>query len=224
MKKLDVISNNVANAASSGFKEEKVLFEEFLNKDKLSKTSMPVASRSVTNFTAGALQITGRPLDMAIQGNGFFVIQTPQGAQYSRDGAFQINQDGVLVNGNNYPVLSSDNQQIVFEEDDINPIVAENGTVFVGNAERGVVGVVEFDNIHSLQHTGGSMFISNEPAKESENFRVSQGTLETSNVNSISAIAQLAQLEKNVTQTTHMINESINMHRNAYKVYAKVGG
>ena len=224
MKKLEVLSNNMANVTSAGFKEDKVLFDQYMHYDKLDATSMTAARASITDFTQGSISVTNNDLDVALVGRGFFVVETPQGAMYTRNGAFQINADGVLVSGDGFPVLSADNQQIVFEEDDMNPIITEQGTVFVGNAERGAVGVVDFENLNELKKIGNSLFKSENPPQEAENYKVLRGSLETSNVNSINSIAQLAQIEKEVSQTTHMINENLNMHRNAYKVYSKVGG
>src|SRR5262249_25796058 len=126
-RELDVVANNMANVSTHGFRRESVQFGEFL---------MPVASAdgfaapdrhlsyvqdrtTFLDFAPGSLEQTGNPLDVAIQGDAFFAVQSPdsQGERYTRDGAFQIDATGQLVSGSGQPVLT-DSGPITFDQQD----------------------------------------------------------------------------------------------------------
>ncbi|MCE2992064.1 MAG: flagellar hook-basal body complex protein [Candidatus Jidaibacter sp.] len=224
VRNLEVLSNNVANVNTTGFKADSLKFKQYIHKDVLDKTSMTSSPESVTKFTEGAMKSTLRALDVAISGPGFFIVQTPLGNRYTRAGHFNINREGVLVTNEGYSVLSADGQEIVFEEGDADPIIGDNGNVFVGNATRGQIGVVEFDDLKSMKKLGNGLFTSKANINEATDSRVLQGMLEESNVNAISEIALLAQIQKEVSETTNFINETYVMQRNSFKAYAKLGG
>ncbi len=224
IRHLEVLSNNVANVNTTGFKADNVLFKQFLHKDIHDKTAMTAPLGSMLDLSEGAVKATNRALDVAISGPGFFIVRTPLGDRYTRAGHFKINKEGVLITPQGHRVLSFDGQEITFEDGDVEPIIGENGTVFVGAAERGRIGVAEFDDYRKLRKLGNGLFTTSEDAKLSEDSIVAQGMLEESNVTSITEITLLAQIHKEVAETTHFINETYNMQRNAFKIYSRVGG
>lgn len=224
VKNLDVVANNVANVNTNGFKSDSMIFKEYMHQDVIDKTSMTGPQVTTTNFGEGALKVTQNAFDLAISGNGMFIIRTPAGDRYTKSGHFRLNQEGVLVNGDGYPVLSFDKQEIVFEDGDADPIIGSNGTIFVGTAIRGQVGVAEFNDLNSVRKLGNGLFTSDIEPNEAEGAKVIQGSLEESNVNSIRQITILTQIEKDVVQTTRFINDIYSMQRDAFKIYAKVGG
>lgn len=224
MRNAEVIANNVANANTGGFKADKVKFSHYMKADVYDNTSFPKAVTSMSDFSEGPIKTTGRALDVAISGPGFFVIQTPLGLRYTRSGSFRINGEGALVNSSNYKVLSLDGQEIIFEPDDKDPKIGDDGAIGVGNAERGVIGIAEFDNLQMLRKTGNTMFASDVAPRAAETSRVLQGVLEESNVNSVEQIARLSEIQREVTLTTNMINESYSLQRNTFRTYSKNGG
>lgn len=220
---LEVIANNVANVNTGGYRADKAVFSSFMYNDIHDKAALPAAHYTVSDFQEGALQPTGRALDLAINGPGFFMVLTPLGPRYTRNGGFRI-FEGKLATPDGYSVLSADGQEIAFDESDVNPIITEDGKVMIGPEERGQVGVVEFSNPKLMRKIGNSLFTSLEEALPSTNSRIAQGMIESSNVNAVTQIARLSELEKEVSQTTNLINETYNMERSAFKLYAKVGG
>ena len=205
---MDVVSNNLANVNTAGFKKSRADFQDLLYQTirpagatvsegaqvpaplEVGLGARPVAS--VTLFTTGAFQQTGNPLDVAIEGDGFFKVQTPGGAAYTRDGAFKIDAQGSVVNSDGYKLqpdirIPADAQQIS---------IGKDGTVSAltgGQTEPTVLGQItlaRFTNPAGLSHAGGNAYVptaaSGQPVEGTpgtEAFgKISQGTLEMSNV------------------------------------------
>src|ERR1051326_842280 len=124
-RQLDVISNNVANVNTNGFKADRSLFEEFLNsgahEDNFTGRDRRVSyvqdRGTFRDFNQGGLQQTGNPLDVAISGAGMLVVQAPGGERYTRDGNLQINPQGQLVTNGGSPVLGNSGP-IVFRSEE----------------------------------------------------------------------------------------------------------
>ena len=220
---LEVIANNVANVNTGGYRADKAVFSSFMYNDIHDKAALPAAHYTVSDFQEGSMQPTGRSLDIAINGAGFFMVLTPLGPRYTRNGGFRI-LDGKLATSDGYSVSSVDGQEIVFDESDVNPIITEDGKVMVGPEERGQIGVFEFANPKLMRKVGNSLFSALEEAIPSTNSKIAQGMIEGSNVNAVMQIARLSELEKEISQTTNLIHETYNMERSAFKLYAKVGG
>lgn len=171
--RFETIANNMANSNTNGFKKDIISFYEALD----------MQSNSSTDFSPGPLRYTGNELDVALSSKGFFKIETPNGLRYTRDGAFSINAEGILVTGNGDTVLGQSG-----------PITLENGEVYIGRDGQVVVNnesvdkilVVDFDDPQLLRKEGGSYYsyqgenngISTEPDAE-----IQQKYLEGSNVN-----------------------------------------
>ena len=112
-RQMDVVANNVANVNTNGFKADRSLFEEFLNSraheanfvGRDGRISFVQDRGTFKDFSQGASELTKNPLDVAIDGAGFLVVQTPAGERYTRDGGLKLNNQGQLVNSSGYPVL-----------------------------------------------------------------------------------------------------------------------
>ena len=185
-KKQEVIANNLANAETTGFKKDSLFLRVFKNAKLTGSRPGPswevrMIDKVYTSFRPGSLERTGRDLDVALQGDGFFVVQTPDGEAYTRDGAFSLAPDGTLINSDNLPVLT-----------DGGPVILQGGKVTVGvdgqisvDATRvGKLRVVEFDDNAKLLKSGNGLFVADPdtPPKETESPQVRQGFLERSNV------------------------------------------
>ncbi len=145
-RELDVIANNLANLNTTGFKAEGVAFNEFLM-PAASDSSFSGPDRRVSfvvdratwhDHRAGAVERTGNPLDVAIDGNAFLVVQGPTGERYTRNGALQINANGELVDGNGRQALG-EGGPIVFQRQDRDISIARDGTVSVINTATNAV-------------------------------------------------------------------------------------
>ncbi len=113
-RRLDVAANNVANVETTGFRAQQISFHEYLKPEKGEEIgikperplSLVDAAFAFTNTSAGAIRTTGNPLDLAIKGNAYFVVQTSQGERYTRDGSFSLDGTGRLVTMDGQPVLA----------------------------------------------------------------------------------------------------------------------
>ena len=204
-RNMEVVANNLANTNTTGFKAEGMVFSEFLIRaEKPTKLSYVQDLATWRDQREGEVQITGNDLDLAIQGEGYFVLQGPNGPIYTRNGRFQLNADGEVVNQAGYPVLAGGAPLIVNPED--GPLnVAEDGMMSAnalqgGNVPviYGQVDVVTFADPQQLRPIGSSGFQSDQaplPAP-GENFKIQQRMLEGSNVQSIIEMTNMITVQR----------------------------
>ena len=224
LKHLESVSNNIANANTTGFKQDGIVFEQYLVRDAKEKTAYGTIYSTMSDMKGGGFKTTMRDLDLALKGSGFFLIMTPLGVRYTRNGSFHLNEEKKLVNGSGYPVLTSDGQELVFEEEDKDPIIGEDGSIFIKDAKRGIIGVIEFENPNLLRKFGNGLFSSDVDGQPAINTTVQQGVLEESNVNSVEQITKLIEINREVTLSTNMINDYYSSQRSMFKSVARLGG
>ncbi len=169
---LDIVANNIANIDTTGYKADNALFAQYLM-PKASDDQFTGSDRRISfvqdraswiDFSPGALQRTGNPLDVAIEGNAYLAVQTPRGVRYSRNGALLTNASGQLVTSDGYPVLG-DSGPITFQSTDHDVIISATGIITVRegasttDSPRGKLQLVAFDQQDRLQKDGGSTFL-----------------------------------------------------------------
>ena len=183
-RRLEVIANNIANAATSGYRAEAMLFEPVPHDAGDRQRLLFVQDVGlVRDLSEGPLRATGNPLDLAIQGPGYFVVDTPEGERYGRSGQFRLNAAFELVTHAGDPVLDEGGAPLVLPENAAAIAVAPDGTVSVGDAVVGRLQVAAFANEQTLEKVGGGLYRSPVEAPEpAEGFRIVQGALEDSNV------------------------------------------
>ncbi|WP_162917120.1 flagellar basal-body rod protein FlgF [Dongia deserti] len=201
---MDVVANNIANANTAGFKAEMLLMSEVeLPSDPTTELSYVQDFATARDFSPGTLRPTGNDLDLAIQGNGFFAVQTPEGVRYTRLGRFQLNSDGILVTSHGYPVLAG-GSSISLDPDDGPINVAEDGSISTDLARNGqllqVVGkldVVDFADRNALTPTEDTLFDAGTQAPTAATGKVAQRMLEDSNVNAIVEMTNMIEVTRN---------------------------
>ncbi|MBN2722548.1 MAG: flagellar basal-body rod protein FlgF [Deltaproteobacteria bacterium] len=211
-KRLDVLSHNLANVNTAGFKGETMVFREVMAKagtGKQDKTFVIPAGIAV-NHKSGDLQKSENPLDLAIEGNGYFSVRTPVGERLTRNGAFRMSSDGTLVNTSGYVVLGVDNKPIKTEPSGT-LTVGNDGTVRNGEEEVGKLKLVYARNPEKLGKQEGQYFIPNAAAQiqpsGAGNVQVSvlSNYLEMANVNPISGMTDLITVQRHFELTTKAI-------------------
>lgn len=206
-KRMQVISNNLANINTSGFKKDKGHFliidspdsiKEDLEKKSIStgKQQPPLwlQFETITDFSAGPMKHTGNPFDLALEGDGFFCIKTEQGTQYTRNGNFSLDQDGMLVTMDGLPVLG-EGGPINIEGDTFT--VGVEGNISVDGNLVDTIKIVGFEKPDALEKTENSLFAiadKNEVESKAENTGVSQGFIELSNVNAIRMMTEMIEV------------------------------
>ena len=194
-KQLRVIANNIANSQTPGYKADRLMFAEHLAKpqggDRVSYTRMAGVK---TGFHAGGFTRTGNSLDVAIHGDGFFVVDTPAGPRYTRNGHFQLDINSQLVTSQGHPVLGEGDQPIVFSEDAGVVNIAKDGTLSAKNGDFGQFQLVSFATTEGLKKAGGGLFTTETAPEPATGSFVIQGSLEDSNVEPILEITRMISL------------------------------
>jgi flagellar basal-body rod protein FlgF len=223
MEVLDMLSNNLANAATSGYKLDREFYTLFSAEDDDSiegagSTKLPQIQKQWTDFTQGTLQPTGSPLDLALSGKGFFSVTGPSGVLYTRNGGFQLSQAGVLTTSEGYPVLSTTGGTI--QTGSQNPLtVSPDGTVQQDGNPLGQIAVMDFADRTTLQKMGSNYYSNSNPAVKplvAETATVAQGKIEASNVVAaesavrlVGVMRQFEMLQKAIAITTDMDKKSL---------------
>jgi len=203
LHQLDAISNNMANVNTQGYKREVYLnrgFQQYLPSqvETGDRATLPTSAR---DFTPGPLKYTGSSLNVALEGKGFFQLQSPQGLVLTRDGQFQIDQRGQLVSAQGWPVLLKG----AINFDDPNFKLLQDGTVTVGGEKRSQLDLVDADPA-ALEVIGPGLFRSTGAAPvAAESANVRQGFLEGSNVDSLSEMVKLIGVSRSVEASQQMI-------------------
>jgi flagellar basal-body rod protein FlgF/flagellar basal-body rod protein FlgG len=195
---LDAAASNLANAGTQGYRAEREYFRSALMGpdaagDQLDSTlnNFGVLGGNQLDLGQGALTATGNPLDVAIEGQGFFAIQTKNGIRYTRDGGFQRSRDGLLVTAQGEPVLNAQNQPIRIPAGEVS--IGSDGAISVDGAIAGNLGVFTFPSVNSITPEGTNRYAPVNGAKPqiATDASVHQGSLEGSNQDVIQGTMQL---------------------------------
>ena len=197
--KQEVTANNMANVNTTGFKKDGVFSRLLRANEKILKMNssdfvrLEIVDETRTDHSQGSYHTTGNPYDLAIEGEGFFSVQTPQGVMYTRNGSFMINQDNQLVTSNGYPVLGINGPVTIIGND---VFIGDDGSVNVDGAVVDVLAIVDFPKPYHLAKFGDGLF-SGEAAsavnQTTDRFRLRQGVLEESNVEIIDEMVTMIQ-------------------------------
>ena len=219
---MEVTANNIANADTPGYNAEKLMFSDYLVKDADQRQSAyandPASYRDTAN---GSIKNTNNPLDLAINGDAYFQVQTPLGVRYTRAGNFQIDAEGILMTPSGYPVLGADGGQITLPQNVMNVAINGVGEVSADGENVGQVGLMEFANEQAMTRLGSNLYTSEEQPQQSLTARVAQGSLESSNVTAVSEMVRVMNVSRAVSNTAKFIETMYDLERKTGQVYAK---
>jgi flagellar basal-body rod protein FlgF len=201
---MDVVANNIANASTPGFKAEMMLMSEVeLPAERGTELSYVQDFATALDFSPGSLRSTGNPLDVAVQGNGFFAVQTPDGVRYTRVGHFELDPNGTLVTPQGHTVLAGGGP-ITLNPDDGPVNIAEDGTISSDRATGGQQQViygqldfVDFADRSKLTPAPDNMFAAADQQPVEATGKIAQGMLEDSNVRPILEMTNLIEVTRN---------------------------
>jgi flagellar basal-body rod protein FlgF len=193
-KRLATIAENVANASTTGFRATGVSFDHVLSKTAPTSTAFVSTGVDYISRASGGLTKTDNPFDVAVVGDAWFAIQTPQGVAYTRDGRFQMLETGDVQTLNGDPVLDVGNAPLVLNPTGGPPTILRDGMISQGDKQLGAIGLFEIDPGATLRRGPNSSVIPSSPATPVVNFStngVAQGHLEEANVNPVAEITKL---------------------------------
>ncbi len=228
MESLDLLANNVANASTGGYKADREFYSLYVAPeaaDSDSPSTMPVISKPWTDLSQGVVQPTGNPLDVALNGKGFFTVQSPRGALYTRSGNFQLAADGKLVTADGYPVLGKSGTALTLDAS--RPIeISSDGTVTQDSTVIGQLQVVDFTSDGSLSKQGNNYFRVADPSMlpaPATGATVQQGRLEASNSGTAEAAVRLVSIMRQFEMLQKAMSLGSDMSKQAIEQVAKVG-
>jgi flagellar basal-body rod protein FlgF len=228
-RELDIVANNIANADTTGFKVESLLVKTepkapAVTLDGPKPVKFVVDVGVARDFGQGSLRTTGSPLDLAIEGQAFFKINTPDGERYTRDGHFRLDDSGKVTTQNGQPVADAGGGELLIDPQKGPIAIAADGTVSQGIEQVGKIGVVRFDSLSVLEKTGDNLYrnTSNQQAQAAPDARLHQGMLEGSNVNTITQITKMLEVTRAYESMAKMMDSNASLSRDSVSRLGKV--
>jgi flagellar basal-body rod protein FlgF len=228
-RQLDIVANNIANVDTTGFKVESLM--EKTNPGEPAFTLQgprPVKfvgeDGVARDFGQGGLRRTDAPLDLGIEGQGFFQVTTPDGPRFTRDGRFRMDDTGKLVTEGGFPVADDGGGEITLDPDQGQVTVAADGTVTQGTTRVGKLGVVKFATLATLEKTGDNLYrnTSNQTPTQAEDARIRQGMLEDSNVKPILEITQMIEVSRAYEQMAKIMDSNAELSKSAVQRMGRI--
>jgi flagellar basal-body rod protein FlgG len=211
MNQLDVLANNLANVNTPGFKKDTISFEAVMAASALQGSdgsadtpALATGSYSI-DFSAGSVKVTDNTFDIALDGDGFFAINTPQGKAYTRQGNFKMDANSKLVTADGYEVLGG-GAPIIINGGSVS--FDAKGKIFVEGQAAGSIDVLDFPKPYDLRKIGSALFMPNDPdaiPQATKDTVVRQGYLEGSNVNSLEEMVRMIETTRSSETCQRMI-------------------
>lgn len=222
MREMQVIANNIANANTTGYRQEGVIFSEFVAEgDGMAAVSMGAGRIGSTSFRQGTLEQTGGLYDLAIEGDGFFLVEAGDGQRLTRAGAFSPSAEGTLVTSDGHPVLDESGAPIFVPPQAAGLAIARDGTISTEGRPIGRVGVVQPLEPLGMIREGGQLFRSDAGFEPVENPRVMQGFVEASNVDPILQVARMVEVQRAYELGQSFMEREDERIRSALKAFIK---
>lgn len=232
-RSMDVVANNIANANTAGFKVESVLLEsapapvaqQVDGPSELQFVNMWGMGR---DFSQGQLEYSGRPLDLAIDGDGFFATQMNGQEQYTRDGRFRLDSLGQLVTGNGSAVLSAGGRQPIILDPSADITIQDGGSVMQNGEEVARIGVFEIANMSQLSKSGDGQYVLDTSAPDAIepqamlNPTIQQGYVEASNVQSIREMTHMMSVMRSYQSVAKFINQVEDLNKRSIERLGRV--
>lgn len=229
IESLDLLANNIANASSPGFKADREFYSVYVSDAALdtsegsSNAQLPVVQTQWTDFRQGSLTSTGNPLDLALNGDGFFVAKGPSGSIFTRDGSFQLSAQGQLQTLDGYLIEDQNGKPI--SVDMAKPITVDReGVVHQSGEDIAHMALVIFRDPSRLVKHGDNFFLSDSsmPPLPTARLEVKQGTIESSNSDPAQSAVRLVNIMRQFETLQKAMNIGAEMNRSAVQDVAKV--
>jgi flagellar basal-body rod protein FlgF len=229
MESLDMLANNISNAETGGYKTDREFYSLYASAEAMASESgdaatLPVIEKNFTDFSQGSLKATSNPLDLAIQGRGFFAVDSPAGVAYTRNGSFQSTAEGKLVTSEGYAVRSDSGQPITLDPG-LPVEVSADGTISQSGQTVAKLAVLDFADQGSLIKQGNTLFrpADSKTVPAAATAEVQQGRLESSNVGNSESIVRLVGVMRQFEMLQKAVHIGRDMNLKAITEVAKVG-
>lgn len=227
-QRMDVTANNLANLTTAGFKTEELVMRKLSEKpaaasDNPTEIAFVDAWALQRDFSTGPLEQTGNALDFAIEGEGFFVVQTKDGDAYTRDGRFSLNDKGEIVTRGG-DVVEGDGGPIAINPNGGPLSISREGTISQDGAQVGKLRTVAFDTPGALEKVGNNLWrATGETPRAPTNSHIAPGFVEGSNVNAVAELTQMIEISRAYEAVSKMISQSDELRGASIEKLSKVG-
>ncbi len=211
MRRLETLAHNVANVNTAGFRAEEIKFDQLMSMKTDAPTAFVSGGSTYISRQAGEVSRTDNPLDVAVTGDAWLSIQGPNGRAYTRDGRMTMTPEGELRTLTGYAVLDVGGAPIQLDPGAGTPVIAKDGTLTQGGVQRGALGlftIPEQANLVRFENSGVIPDVPAEPALDFNRVGVLQGFMEKSNVNPVSEISRLIQIQRSFDSVSNSIAQS----------------
>lgn len=231
IESLDLLANNLANTATTGFKRDLEFYGTYASSDSADpwnggpSLTLPTVEKQWTDFSQGTLQVTGNPLDVALDGNGFLAVTGPNGTLYTRAGNLKVLPSGSLATSDSYPLQDTTGKTIAVEPN--KPVtILPDGTVQQSGQSIGQINIVSFKSTGPLSKMGSTCFQNTDPKNlpvAATNVTVHQGKIEGSNVPVADAAMRLVGVMRQFEMLQKAVGVSNDMDTKTIQEVARVG-
>lgn len=227
---MDITANNIANVSTAGFKAEQLLVEadpytRARAEDGPGRLSYVAEWGMGRDFQQGPLEETSRPLDVAITGDGFFSLDTPQGERFTRDGRFSMDAAGTLTSANGSPVMGEGGAPITLDPAAGPVRILANGEVSQNGIVAGRIAITRFDDPGILSKVGENLYTAPDDAPRDfpQEALLRQGFIEGSNVRPILEITSMMEVSRAYSSITRMLQQADELSRKAIERLGRPG-
>ncbi len=228
-RNMDMVANNLANISTTAYKSESVLFEEFLipvtdAQGKESTVSLVHDYGNSRNLSEGGFKFTENPLDVALKGQGYFVVQDKRTGEnyYTRAGHFKVDDEGNLATSAGDVVLNQDSRPITFGANDVDIEIAPDGTISSSAGITGRLQSVTFDNEQNMEKAGFNRYSTDQTPIPTDKVEYIQGMIEGSNVNPILEMTRMIQISRAYQSASKQMQSNDDLVRKAIETLGKV--
>ncbi len=229
-RQMDIVSNNVANMNTTGYKQQDIVFSTYvaqtMNAQGMGQEPVYFTHDfgAFSNFMEGQLVNTGNTFDVALQGDGFFVVETAGGDAYTRKGNFMLDSDGKIVTTDGYTLMSTDNTPLFIAPTEHEVSISEAGDVATENGVIGRIQVVKFADNQKLMRKSDTLYdnVDGNTMSNAEGVRVVQKMLEKSNVNSVEEMTKMIHLQRSYEFVQQMIDEEHDRLSNTIQAFGQL--
>jgi len=221
----NVLANNIANASTTGYRGEHMLFQEYLARTGSiglrDKISFVQDLGTVRDTHDGALAVTDNPLDLALQGPGYMVLGNPGQELFTRTGIFHLDATRQVVTSDGYPLLQENGRPIVIPQGAERIRISGDGIVATEQGEAGRIRLVRFASEQAMRVAGSGLYATDQTALPATDTKVTQGALESSNVQPVLEITRMIQMSREYQMVQNMLDLEHTRQLNAFNRIAK---
>lgn len=196
LREMELVANNLANSSTVGYKADRAIFSEFVVSagDNAPSVSMGGLGGHAFELSQSSLAFTGSSFDLALQGEGYFLVETPQGERLTRAGAFQLSAEGKLIDGNGNSILDAGGGEIVLPPTTERFVVGSDGSLVADGQVLGQIGIVRPNG--DMQRDSNTYFASPDGFEQLGEGEVIQGALEQSNVSPVLEVSRMIEVQR----------------------------